>query len=60
LSLSKEESRLGKPRPSQEWSMDEEFGSTKNQVGEEIKLSESLSKIKLGVQIDKDHEIESI
>jgi hypothetical protein len=39
LSLSTEESRLGEPRLSQEGSKDEEFGSTENQVGEEIKLS---------------------
>jgi hypothetical protein len=39
LSLSKEESGRGEPRPSQEGSKDEEFGSTENQVREEIKLS---------------------
>jgi hypothetical protein len=39
LSWSEEESRPGKPRASQEGSKDEEFGSTKNRVGEDIKLS---------------------
>jgi hypothetical protein len=48
------------PGPSQEGSKDEEFGSTENRVGEEIKLSLRPSRIKLGVQIDKDCEIESI
>jgi hypothetical protein len=38
--------------------MDEEFSSIENRVGEEIKLSPS--RIKLGVQIDKDCEIESV
>jgi hypothetical protein len=59
LSPCKEESRRGKPRPSQEGSKDEEFVSTKSRVGEEMKLSYSPSRIKL-VQIGKDHEIESI
>jgi hypothetical protein len=45
---------------SQEGSKDEEFGSTRNRVGEEIKLSYTPSRIKLGAQIDKDHEIESM
>jgi hypothetical protein len=50
----------GKLSPSHEGSNDEEFGSIENRVGEEIKLSYSPSRIKLGVQIGKDREIESM
>jgi hypothetical protein len=51
---------LGKQSLSQEGSNDKEFGSTENRIREEMKLSWSLSRIKLRVQINKDGEIESM